>query len=254
MNRPTISVCLTIYDRTPEVLTKVFDSLDHQAHDQLVVVLDRSPRKVNDWVRDYLFKDDRAEIVEIAGDPGWRGPAVAWNTAFARVKSELVYCLSSETIQAPCNVSKARDLLQGKPSILFGKAECGPVCPGEVAWNDGTPGSLLCDSQHPRPLGFIWAGPMWAVRAMGGYDEGFMAGFWYDDNAFFYEAWKLGLPFLFTDDIYGLHQHHERAELNEDGIRRNLDYLCEKYGSLAATAINPSSVEHGKGWCKWVNR
>ncbi len=46
MNKPTISVCLTVYDRAESVLTKVFDSLDHQAHDQLVVVLDRSPRKV----------------------------------------------------------------------------------------------------------------------------------------------------------------------------------------------------------------
>lgn len=254
MNRPTISVCLTVYDRTEPVLTRVFDSLAHQAHDQIVIVLDRSPRSVNDFVRDYFWKDDRAEIVEIVGDPGWRGPAVAWNTGFARVRSELVYCLSSETIQEPGNVSKAVALLQGSPAILFGKAECGPDCPGEVYWGDGTPPSLLCDSRHPRPLGFIWAGPMWAVRAIGGYDEGFQRGFWYDDNSFFFEMWRLGLDFLYVDSISGVHQHHERGELTEEGIRRNLDYLCEKYGSLAATAINPSSIENGDDSCRWVNK
>lgn len=116
MNKPTISVVLTVYSRAEDVLTRVFNSLDHQEHDQLVVVLDRSPRSVNDFVRDYFWKDDRAEIVEIVGEPGWRGPAAAWNTGFARVRSELVYCLSSETIQRPGNVGKAVALLSGNPS------------------------------------------------------------------------------------------------------------------------------------------
>lgn len=250
MNKPTISVVLTIYDRTPEVLTKVFDSLDHQAHDQLVVVLDRSPRKVNDFVRDYLFKDDRAEIVEIAGDPGWRGPAVAWNTGFARVKSELIYCLSSETVQKPGNVARAVELLEARPAIVFGKAECtcGPLGT-EVNWGGTAPGNLLVDSQHPRPLGFVWAGPMWAIRATGGFDEGYMGGFWYDDDSFNYELWQLGLPLIFDDSIYGSHQHHERAELSQEGIARNQLYHQRKYPG--GSRIVPARQEVRPGQTVW---
>ena len=253
MNKPTISVCLTVYDRTPEVLSKVFDSLEHQAHDQLIVVLDRSPQKVNDWVRDYLFNDDRAEIVEIAGDPGWRGPAAAWNTAFARVRSELIYCLSSETIQKVGNVARAVEILTDYPAIVFGKAECtcGPTGT-EVNWNGTAPGNLLVDSEHPRPLGFVWAGPMWAVRAIGGFDEGYMGGFWYDDDAFNYELWKLGIPFVFTDTIYGSHQHHERAELSQQGIAINAAYHQRKYGGTCR--VVPVRLEREPGQTTWLHR
>jgi hypothetical protein len=251
MNRPTISVCLTVYDREESVLRKVFDSLANQAHDQLVIVLDRSPRSVSEYVRNYWFTDDRVDILDIAGKPGWLCPAKAWNEGFARVRSELVYCLSSETIQAQGNVRYAVDLLQNRPAILFGKAECGPDCPGEVAWGDGTPANLLCDSKHPRPLGFIWAGPMSAIRATGGFDEGFMRGHWYDDDDLFYRIWQLGLPFVFTDLISGVHQHHERKELGEEGIRRNLDYYIEKYGRLGATAINPARIDREPGTTTW---
>jgi hypothetical protein len=216
-------------------------------------VLDRSPRKVNDWVRDYLFKDDRAEIVEIAGDPGWRGPAVAWNTAFARVKSELVYCLSSEVIQKAGNVARAVELLADRPAIVFGKAECtcGPTGT-EVNWNGSAPGNLLVDSEHPRPLGFVWAGPMWAVRATGGFDEGYMGGFWYDDDDFNYRLWRLDLPFIFTDTIYGSHQHHERVELSGQGIAINAAYHQRKYPT--GSRIVPVRVETQPGQTTWLHR
>ena len=251
MKRPTLAVCLTIYEREEAVLRKMFDSLLPQKFDQLVVVLDRSSAKTDNFVRSYLFKEDRAEIVSIAGKPGWLCPARAWNEAFSRVRTELVYCFSSETVQREGNVAHAAEQLAGVPAILFGKAECGPECPGEVKWTDGAPGSLLCDSKHPRPLGFIWAGPMWAIRAIRGYDENFMRGHWYDDDDFFYRVWSLGIPFVFTDDIYGLHLHHERGELNEDSIRRNLDYYIEKYGKLGATAITPSKTDREPGKTVW---
>jgi len=253
VNKPTISVCLTIYDRTPEVLTKVFDSLDHQGHDELVVVLDRSPKKVNDWVRDYLHADSRATIVEIAGDPGWKGPAKAWNTGFARVTSELIYCLSSEVIQKLGNVGNAVGLLAERPAIVFGKAECtcGPTGT-EVNWNGTAPGNLLVDSEHPRPLGFIWAGPMWAVRATTGFDEGYMGGFWYDDDDFTYRLWQLGIPFVFTDTIYGSHQHHERVELSRQGIAINAAYHQRKWGGTCR--VTPVRQERRPGVTTWYSR
>lgn len=253
MKRPTIAVCLTIHDRPEDVMRKVFDSLLPQKFDQLVVVLDRCSAATDNFVRSYLFDDDRAEIVSIAGKPGWLCPARAWNEAFSRVRTELVYCFSSETVQRAGNVAYAVDQLAGSPAILFGKAECscGPLA-GEVNWMDGTPHNLFCDSKHPRPLGFIWAGPMWVVRATGGYDEEMMRGHWFDDNCFFWRVWNLGLPFVFTDDLYGLHLHHERPQLTESSIQTNLDYIVEKYGSLAAIQIEPKRVEKEPGVTRWL--
>ena len=54
---------------------------------------------------------------------------------------------------------------------------------------------------------------MAAVRQVGGMDEGFMRGLWYDDDAFTYELWQTGLPFVFDDSVSGVHQHHERPVL-----------------------------------------
>ena len=233
MKRPTIAVCLTIHDRPEDVLKRVFDSLLPQSFDQMVVVLDRAPSRLDGFVRSYLWDDDRIEIVSIDGGMGWRCPAMAWNTAFGRVRTELVYCLSSETIQEPGSVRAAAELLDGPPAIVFGRAECscGPDG-GEVNWNGTAPSNLLCDAAHPRPLGFIWAGPMWAIRSIGGYDEGFMAGHWYDDNDFFFRLWNLGIPFVFTDRIGGLHLHHDRHSLSAETIRINHDYIVKKWGKI----------------------
>jgi hypothetical protein len=150
------------------------------------------------------------------------------------VSSELVYCLSSEVIQQAGNVATARSMLAERPSIIFGAVECS-CGPGgnEVGWGPGGPGHILVDSHHPRPLGFIWAGPISAVRAVGGMDEGFMGGFWYDDYDFTWRLWQELPCFQFTDAIAGVHQHHDRAELTIQGIERNKAYMMSKHGTLS---------------------
>ena len=232
-----ISACMTINERQLPVLEAVFGSLREQAHDQLVIVFDRTPDELREHVRDYWRGDARLTFVDIEGAPGWKSPVPAWNAAFAAAAHPLLYCFSGETVQAPENVAHARFMLEDDPAtIIFGKAlcSCGPAG-HEVDWGGAAPGNLLVDAAHARPLGFIWAGETARVRQIGGMDPGFAAGYWYDDDSFFYELWRTGADFVFEDDIGGVHLHHERPVLataaGQAGIARNAAYITAKYGT-----------------------
>ena len=243
MRRPRITVVITVYDRPEDVLRRVFDSLAPQPFDEAVIVLDRTPAKCAEYCRGYWRSDGRVRFVEIAGKPGWLCPARAWNVGFGQVDTELVYCLSSEVIQDRENIRRTVDLLADQPAVLFGKAECSCGPQGtEVNWGGTAPGNLLVDSAHPRHLGFIWACPTWILRATGGFDEGFGGGFWYDDDDFNYRIWQQGAPFVFDDTISGFHQHHERPELSQEGIARNLAYITKKHPN--GYRVIPNSVDH----------
>lgn len=233
MRLPSTSVILTINERPPDVLGRVFRSLAGQAADELVVVFDRTPLTLRDQV---VFMTSlmrkKPVFVEIAGDPGWLCPAKAWNAGFGAATMEVFYCLSSEVIQAPDNILNARRLLCGPPAVVFGKA----VDTGEEPLTtSATDPQVLCSSEIPRPLGFMVAMPAWCVRSVGGYDEAFMKGYWYDDDDFFYRLWRLGIPFVYDDNIFGQHQAHPRPVLKtdagKDGIRRNLQLMIAKWGA-----------------------
>ena len=255
MKHPRIAVCLTINDRPRQVLEAVFESLSRQSYDQLIVVFDRTPKPLREWCESFwsrFKRDARMESVEIAGPAAWRCPAKAWNTAFDRVNSELTFVLSSETIQGRDNVELARDILKDKPGVLFGKAECSCGPDGEeVNWGGTAPGNLLTDAAHPRPLGFVMCLPTWMIRATGGMDEGFMAGWWYDDDDWMYRLWQLGQPFYFDDSVTGLHQHHDRPVLasaeGAEGIERNRRYIVSKWGMERPLSSCRVQLEKGNG-------
>ncbi len=253
-----VSVCLTIHDREISVLDTVFGSLKDQAHDEMVVVLDRVTPLLAESCRRYWASDPRAKFVEVEGAPGWLCPARAWNVGFRAVTSDSIYCLSSETVQAAGNVDKARQMLMDKPACIFGRAECSCGPEGhEVEWLGTAPGNLLCDAAHPRPLGFIWAAPISNVRAIGGFDEAFMHGWWYDDNDFFSRLWQSGLDFTFTNTISGTHLHHERPVLNtpagQAGIQRNAAYLQRKHGTMQPPLGTPRLTRFSQDTTHWVH-
>jgi len=251
-----VSACITINKRSIADLAVVFESMRKQEHDEFIIVLDRPEPGINDYARSYWKDDSRTRFIDIIGEPGWKSPVTAWNKGFEAVTGDVVYCFSSETIQAPGNVARAKALLVGMDRAIQGKAvcSCGPEGQ-EVNWGGSAPGNLLCDAAHPRPLGFIWAAPMDRVRSIGGYDPFFAGGLWYDDADFFLRLWKTGLNFLFADSIHGIHLHHDRPGLatpeGQAGIQRNAALMQQKHGTVHPWNSLPRITTYGNGWTEW---
>lgn len=251
-----LSVCITLNDREVPVLDTVFESMRDQAHDEFIIVLDRTPEPLAEYVRNYWRGDARTRFVEVAGPPGWRSPVKAWNRGYEAVTGDALYCFSSETVQAAGNVAKAKALLAEYPACYFGKCECSCGPNGrEVDWGGTAPGSLLCDAYHPRPLGFIWWAPMGNVRGAGGWDEAFDAGYWYDESDWFLRLWRTGLDFVFDDSVSGTHLHHERPVLDtpegQAGIQSNAAYMVRKWGHLNPLHNTLRRIERRPGRTEW---
>jgi hypothetical protein len=240
-----ISLILTIHDRTPDVSRAVADSfrLPGNAPDEVIVVLDRpTPEAASGASQAWagwtgVLEKPVLTFVALDGPPGWRSPVTAWNAGFEAATGDAVYCISSETVQQAWNVDAARRMLADEATVIHGKAECSCGPSGtEVNWGGTAPGNLLCDVAHPRPLGFIWAGPLDHIKRIGGYDPAFAQGLWYDDADFFWRLWQTGLPFTFTDAISGVHLHHDRPGLvsaeGQAGIARNQAVMLAKWGRL----------------------
>ena len=237
---PTISLALTIHDRDSVTLDRVKAAIEQNPVDQIVVALDRPVSDYKPW-----FKG--ATIVELDGPPGWRCSAAAWNAAFSEVTSELVVCISSDVVMEAGCTTRIAKRLAAYPSVIYGKViEEDPSVGGQLA--KGLTRKVLCSSREPRPLGFIMGLPMWAVRATQGYDEGLMAGIWYEDGDFTQRLWQEGLPFVFDDFVRGTHISHPRPFLDtKEGIRLhnvNMIYMTRKWGCVDPFQRNQANIQY----------
>jgi len=233
-NKQKVSVILTVNNRPPEVSRQVADSfrLPGNQPDEMVVVFDRPTPEAHAGAADFYFPlNFPVSSKFIDGEPGWRGPAKAWNVGFAAATGDLFYCISSEVVQAAGNVERARELAKDGNTVIFGK--CRNSVPRDLVV--GAEPGLLVSSTMPRPLGFIACMPAARVREIGGFDEEFMGGYWFDDDDFFLRLWKTGVRFLFDDSISGVHLDHERPDLQtargQAGIARNAALMMRKHGT-----------------------
>ena len=234
MKLPKMTVIFTLNKRTEDEMSKVFESFYGQDYDQMIIVLDRPEPGVANYATNW-WADSASKVkpifVPVEGPPGWLGPARAWNAGFKHIEHELTYCISSEVIQSPGNCARAKKHLSGPPLVVFGRAtDDGPM----PVVNSPDP-NVLCSAKMMRPLGFIMALPTWIFRAINGFDEKFMEGYWYDDDDLTYRMWRLGVPYLFDDEIVGVHQHHDRPDLStprgQEMIKKNSDYIKSRWGS-----------------------
>lgn len=250
----TLSLVLTIHDRSPKVSKQVADSfrLPGNQPDDIVVVLDRpTPEAKAGATAAWQDFDCPITYIELDGDPGWMCPANAWNAGFEAATGDHLYCISSDTVQAAGNLDTARRILDAGPTVIHGRAECscGPTGT-EVNWGGTAPGNLFCDVAYSRPLGFIWAGPRTAVAEINGFDPEFMKGLCYDDNDFMFRLWQTGLSFTFTNSISGTHLHHARPGLEgtegQAKILLNQAHMLQKHGSLDPLGTT-TKIQHWEG-------
>lgn len=229
---PTIALAMTLHDRTPATLKRVLAALRQNPVDQLVIALDRTEAATLAALDDFEVP---FTAVPLAGPPGWRCSASAWNAAFAEVSTELLVCISSDVELAPGATTALRDRLAAYPAVMFGKClEEAPETGDQLA--KGLTYKVLCSSREPRPLGFVMGMPMWLVRTTGGYDEGLMGGIWYEDSDWCQRLWLEGVPFVFDDAVRGTHISHSRPLLDTpEGARLqgiNMQWMIKRWGSL----------------------
>ena len=237
----SLSVIMTIYDRPASVIRSVLASfayfIGNDCYDEIVVVNDRGDRAAIENVLAGLKLE--ARIIDIAGPPGKRCPAVAWNAGFRAARSTHFYCISSDTVQIPNSVERARQFSEILPEmIVFGRAE---HCGRYYAWQyRETQWRTMTYHFSPRPLGFVWMLPrIWLDRiSPPGYDEAYMDGFCYEDTDIVMRLIKGGAEFLFSDDICGFHIEHGRQFLMTDSglamTKQNEDLFVSKYGAKNA--------------------
>ena len=261
----TLSLVLTVNNRPPEVSRQVAQalSLPGNTPDQLVVVLDRVPADLaSATIKIYnagLAPDTIFTMVE--GEPGWLGPARAWNQGFAQATGDTLMCISSEVVLAEGTIDRMRELVDtdtdtDADTVVFG------ACHNSVSRNlvVGADPGLLVSSKMPRPLGFIVAMPAAKVREIGGFDESFMGdrmqpGYWYDDDDFFLRLWHTGARFVFDDAAHGIHLDHDRPDLDTPagrrGIERNRLLMVSKHNSAHPWATLQKSVYGRAGQLTW---
>ncbi len=263
-----LSLILTINNRTPEVSKQVADSLKLPGNqpDELVLVLDRASPGVREGAVDAFNSMNLGFpvlYVNIDGEPGWKGPAKAWNAGFKAATGDLFYCISSEVVQDERNIEKAKNLMiqwkgDGDPWARLDRVVFG-ACHNSVKTQlvTGADPGLLVSSKMARPLGFIVCMPAKNVRDIRGFDEAFMKGFWYDDDDFFLRMWKTGLDFVFDDSIHGIHLDHERPGLEsaegQAGIERNRQTMVQKHGTMHPWGSLPRVETKKEGQTIWTH-
>lgn len=252
---PTVSLVLTINNRTPEVSKAVADSfrLPGNEVDQVVVVLDRPEEsaRVGAIAAYGTFPGIDPTFVTIDGPPGWKGPARAWNAGFRAATGDLLYCISSEVVQDAGNVQKARELAKNMDTAVFGA--CHNSTPVQLVV--GAEPGLIASAAMTRPLGFISCIPRAHVERIHGFDEDFMSGYWFDDDDFYLRLWRTGLDFIFDDSIHGTHLHHERPVLDtpegQAGIQRNAALMLKKHGTQHPWPSLLRMTQYEKGRTTW---
>ncbi len=253
-----LSLILTVNNRTPEVSQAVADSLRLEGNqpDELIVVLDRPTEMASRGAYAAYFGKSpfHAKFVEIKGEPGWKGPAKAWNKGFEAATGDYFYLISSEVVQDPGNLRKAREYCSNHPNVaLFGACHNSEKTQEVQGFAPG----LLADSSFPRPLGFICCLPADKVKEINGFDETFMNGFWYDDDDFFLRLWGTGVDFTFRDDIHGIHQHHDRPDLattkGQLKIKHNEWLMMQKHGTNHPWPTLPRITSNTKNSATWMH-
>lgn len=254
------TVILTIHNRPAAVSQAVAASLAFPGNrpDMLVVVMDRPL----DYARAgamaaYQNVPCPVEWVEVQGTPDvWLCPARAWNSGFARaaevnpdgtwfvMSSEVV--LDKDAVDIACSES-------GPKTVVFGS--CHNSVPRQLV--TGAAPGLLVSSTMPRPLGFLAALPATKVREIGGFDDAFMEGFWFDDDDFFFRLWNAGCNFMWDDRAHGTHLDHDRPSLDtaegQNKITINRARMSLKYGRPDVWSNLPKRVTFDTSKTIWTH-
>lgn len=223
----TLSIILPIYEKPYETLIAVSRSVGLNC-DEPIYVFDRTPVALRDRILQERLGPER-KILCIDGPAGWRSPCIAANFGLQEVTGDITIYNPSDIVQAPGNCDFIKQQMEIRPAVYFAKVlESKP----EICNGPGSAGPVLCSSENPRPLTFLFAAPTAALKAIGGWDEAFQAGVCYEDDDLMARLWNYGLDFIFDDTFHGEHQSHDRSYFRQIDIAKNQQIFLEKHGTM----------------------
>ena len=230
------SYMMTLHDREPAVILSTLRSLSRcdMTDSEVVIVDDRSNIDMG-FVRRYA-ESVFADVLWCVAEPysafrigdkihGINGPSRAWNLALLAARGQYVVYVGSDVMVG----SRVVDRLRAAPL-------------DEAIWTpmviDLDSGGQYCGPMRFFPVTWCLAASRAACVAIGGFDEGYLAGACYDDNDF---SGRLGLHvgrFLGDWTVAAYHQSHDQlaymvadqtiAEANQ----RNREYTLEKWSGI----------------------
>jgi glycosyltransferase involved in cell wall biosynthesis len=203
----------------PELLARTLDSIARQRPPfefEVIVVDDGSESPEIQRIvtaRGYgYFRIDR--------EPGYRNPGPARNFGYRVARGEVVICQSDDVVHRSADCIAKLVKLVANDNFVIATVFNGDIDDCEL------PNDVYTSPQKPSPLFFLGAIQRRHIYAIGGNDEDFTEP-GYDDNYFADCLIQgLGLTPLFTDEVVGIHQKHERPRLV--GAYRHMRAIYER--------------------------
>jgi glycosyltransferase involved in cell wall biosynthesis len=234
----TVAILVPIHDKPQEVVEAVLESVRIQEAEEVFVILDRSPERIQKAV------NGNFRIVPLPGRPGWRSPCIAANAGLKEITADITIYNPSDVVQAAGNIDKVRAHFEAHPnSVLFGRVtESDP----EMCKGPGHAGPVLQGTNNLRPMTYLTAYPTKALRDCGAWDEAFQEGVCYEDDDLAARLWKHGLGFVFDDAFSGVHQSHGRLFDGNNAsqgywtdfrVGLNRTIMVNKHGRISGQAV-----------------
>jgi glycosyltransferase involved in cell wall biosynthesis len=212
-----ISICMSYYNRKPQLL-KTLESIKQSAYtDYEVIILDDGSAD------DHRLEDvEGIQLIRIEPeDKSWVNPSVPYNITFSKAKGDIVIIQNPECMHAGDILSYTVENLRKYNYLAFGclswdQTEIDLEKVPSITYP--SPGQCMLGWYHHskincRPYHFCSAIMKSNLDKLRGFDERLAKGLCYDDDDFVRRIQKLGLSIKNIDTPYVIHQWHNSEHI-----------------------------------------
>lgn len=234
----TISIVIPYYNRK-RLLVNTLRSIEYYSRGmtiEIIIVDDGSEQKIDDIST--LFSTLNIILITLTKEvPGWRAPAIAYNTGFNIVKGDVILLNSCDCVHGGNILKYVEQNMYDKNYLCFATLAGTEQLTDffdSAQWDDTT--AYTATRQYGFQNGWWRAHktnriliPFCAsifrsdLEKLNGYDERFANGIGYDDCDFIDRVYNLGLNMVLVDEPYCIHQYHELVQYTNE---RNKAFLA----------------------------
>lgn len=235
MSNMDCSICIPTFNRV-DILRNTLDSVLRQNPElnrqklnlEIIVVDDGSTDGTREYLECLVEKDSRIVVITLPEKTEWRTPPAINNIAFKRARGSIIIFQTDDILHVGASVIGNLCNALKQWTFVLAAVRC-DLRPGhEHGWYIH---SVHRRATHPF-LAAFWRSDIYVI---GGFDERFAAGRWYDDDWFAQCLLNHGVQAAWRDDIIGYHQPHP------EGCTKNVQEKIEinrlLYERLCASGV-----------------